>query len=221
MTTGCPDTTKQWNELETLQHNKQEHTEPSLMHPNVILSNQLYASPSQSDPCSQAGLPNQPYLPTNQSGELFSSFPLQPFTLIPPLVVPYTSLLPGGSPYSLKTSEAYMMPRIVDFSPNGSQILPHMLGQPLRIPAFTVAQEAKSELVTRQNENSVVNVQNVAPDTTDDNILSTACKELKSSEKLPAFQTFLECLCPGSKEYVKDGEKEAEELDQRFVWKAH
>lgn len=224
MTTGGHNSAQQWNGSGTLLNYNEEQTEPN----DSVVSNQshqLYSSAGQSEPCSVAGMPNQPYLPTNQSGEFLSSFPFQPFTLIPPMVVPYTSLLSGSAPYSIIPPEAYMMPRIVDFSPNRNQMLPHLVGEHLTLPGFTVCQAAKSELVSGQSEPNINNLQDAAPDSTHDAIVTvgdtsvtTASNESNSNEKLPGIHKFLENLCHGLKDDAKDGKKETVMLDQRFVW---
>lgn len=213
---------QQCNGFGMLQNSKEEQIETyNNVAPNQ--SQQMYTSVSQSEPCSVAGLPNQPFLPSNQSGELLSPFPLQPFTLIPPMVVPYTSLLPGSAQYSIMPSDGYMMPRIVDFSPNRNQ-MHHLVGQPLTIPGFTVCEGTKSELVPGQKEPYMINLQDVVPDSTHDVTLKTGdtpeasvSNKLNNSEKLPGIQKFLECLYRGSNEDAKNNEKETAALAQRFV----
>lgn len=178
---------------------------------------------------SQSGPVYQPFFPANQaslhpflsqSQQSFSnqSYPLQPFTLMPPMVVPYHALLQAsGTNFNSLSDEDYMMPRIVDFGATQCKMTPQV--QQGYMPCFTGAtvnpkmqEKGKDfdstygkipiQIEEHPNREPMIEDKGVS-DSTSNNVPGAEGTSLNETQdkneplkKLPGFEKFLECLKP-------------------------
>lgn len=166
---------------------------------------------------------NQAQPTTSQSQQSLSnqSYPLQPFALIPPMVVPFHALMQANTPNLNLNDENYMMPRIVDFGALQSKMaaqmpqgfLPGFYKDCATIDAASLGkvQEShqtldKEPVKIDENQNhGVIQDDKGVPETTSNSVLIGAENGIVNESqghndpqqnKLPGFEKFLDCLQP-------------------------
>ncbi|XP_020916292.1 uncharacterized protein LOC110253680 [Exaiptasia diaphana] len=164
------------------------HSLPGLSFPNQSSPGHQLFFPANQMPVQQPGsCQSQQMFPSNQS------FPLQAFTLIPPMIVPFHTLMQNNGS-SAHGNESYMMPRIVDFSTTSRMI---QQANESNVPDFADSSNTDPGLSGKDQG---------SPDSTTNNVLGTEISCLNEPQdknelvnKLPSFANFLDCLEPHPK----------------------
>lgn len=223
------------NELTDISQPDNSYSRPFLS-PLPMPQSHFSSMASQSGPIFFSANQAPPTTSQSQLSLSNQSYPLQPFALIPPMVVPFHALMQANSPNLNPNDENYMMPRIVDFGALQNRLasqmqqgfLPGFYKDCTTIDATELGKEGennqssldKDPIKLDENSNNILVQESKEKSETTGNVpvgeeVSITSEPQGNNEppkniKLPGFAKFLECLQP---QPAKDS---LQDMDNRY-----